>query len=129
QAAPYVELAGTAALSKIEVSGTLGSLRASGELAVAPLKLNGKTFARLDGGFTWDGERIHLANVTLAAGTGGVRIPEASYQPAGDEKASPGERAEATGLFKGIPVELLLAVARDSPFLGTPDGASLLDTL
>jgi autotransporter translocation and assembly factor TamB len=126
---PYVSLAGTLTLPQVLVEGTVGRPTVAGKLAIAPLTINGEEFTRLAAAFRWDGQAAQLSQGILDAGTGNVSIPSASYRPAASGAAPNRRQLELTGNLTTLPLDKLVAVLRNSAFLGTPDGAALLRLL
>ncbi|HAH87784.1 MAG TPA: hypothetical protein DCL60_10490, partial [Armatimonadetes bacterium] len=115
---PYITLSGPAALSG-RIGGTLRKPVVQAELSSSDPVVNRRPLDSLSGSIIWDGTRLTVRDASAVEGDASIRIPSMVFNPAV-------RYADGSVEIRNLPVGTVIAMLRNSPVLGRPEGQGLL---
>jgi autotransporter translocation and assembly factor TamB len=131
EVAPYGTLGGGLDELTVSATGTLASPVARAELRANGITLNGEPLSGLHAALEWSDGRATVQDAELRMAEGAIRVPSATWQRPERPAAGGPARQQLTARVRldRLSLARLLNVMRNSAYLGTPRGQSLLAAL
>jgi TamB, inner membrane protein subunit of TAM complex len=131
EVAPYGTLGGGLDELTVSATGTLASPVARAELKANRITFNGEPLSGLHAALGWSDGGATVQDAEVRLGEGAIRVPSATWQRPERPAVGGPPRPQLTARVRldRLPLARLLSVMRNSAYLGTPRGASLLAAL